>query len=250
MVVLATLCMAVINDKKIEITRTTTKKTVVCQPLQKLEKKVSRESCNWYLLGFMLSCLNICYIRKVFTSALMCINRFFKGKNHLNFLMRHFKIHIKAHYENKSNGNVKKNVVSCISRHHFLCEEKQLWKFNDVSEIQWSSRTWLLYGVTCCERGLSLQGCAKGFLCSDLAGHYWIYSIPCWHEKKVKTSWWRQNIKSEWELSHDYMHFIPACCCQVSCHGLEIWIRIRNSSQLSQGPRESDVLYVTVSNLS
>lgn len=32
--------------------------------------------------------------------------------------------------------------------------------------------------------------------------------------------------------------FLPAA---VSCHGLYIWIRIRNSSKLSQGPGESDV---------
>lgn len=32
--------------------------------------------------------------------------------------------------------------------------------------------------------------------------------------------------------------FLPAT---ISCHGLYIWIRIRNSNQLSQGPRESDV---------
>lgn len=126
-----------------------------------------------------------------------------------------------------------------MSRHYDIhCLRINPWKLNDVSEILSSLQTWFLWGV----RALQGSICGvfpEGFECLASVGYNWIYSIPCWHEKKVKTSWWRQDMKPEWALSHAYMHSIPACCRQLP------WLVDLDKNQKKQpafpGPREPDV---------
>lgn len=114
--------------------------------------------------------------------------------------------------------------------------EIHLWKFNDVPEIHGHG---FFYGVRSCEWGLCLQSFAKGFyapLLSDIIG----YTVS---PADVRKRWKVVDEDRAWNKNERYpmltcTPFLPA---PVSCHSKYVWIRIRNSRQLSQCPWESDV---------
>lgn len=131
-----------------------------------------------------------------------------------------------------------KELLHCSSIHFYTITHTRNSKVCQKSML--SLRTCGgLNGVRSRKR-VRLRGFAKEFLCSASVRYNWIYSIP------LPT--WEKGENQLMKTGHETrMSTIPRSTCTpflpatVSCHGLYIWIRIRNSSQLSQDPGESDV---------